>query len=151
MTPEREAQRILTITDGDLFKSLELLAGQLNVLQTRAQVLMSLAGVVITVTGFSGRLIAARDPIAQACIVGGVFLVLASAIYVFLRVMGLRWVTQGLEDEPATALTAVIRRRNARTQAYRIGGILLFLGFALYCTAVAILLLNPEPVNLPVR
>lgn len=151
MTPEREAERILKITGGDMLKALNLLTGQLNVLQTRAQVLMSLAGVVITVTGFSGRLIAGHDPLAQICIVSGVFLVLASAIYVYLKVMGLRWVTQGLDESPAAALEQVIERRNVRTRAYRIGGIILCLGFALYCVAVAILLMNPEPVNLPVR
>jgi len=47
-----EAERILKITSGDMMRVHDLLDRQLSVLQGRAQVLMSVAGIVITVTGF---------------------------------------------------------------------------------------------------
>lgn len=151
MTPENEARRILNLCKGDMLQALAILERQLAVLQTRAQIMMSLAGVVVTVTGFSGRLIAGHDRVAQISIVLGVAFVLLSAVWMYVHVMGIRWVTQGLDEDPQVALESVIVRRNKKTVAYQRGGILLCVGFVLYCIALCLLLLNPEPVHLPVR
>jgi len=43
---------------GDALRSYEIVERQLGVLVLRAQVMLSLSGIVITVTGFSGRAIA---------------------------------------------------------------------------------------------
>src|SRR5688572_12322657 len=76
---EREVQAILDAFPSplphDRSTVYRLLDAQLTVLHARAQSLIQLAGVVITVTGFSGRIIADTNPAAQSLIVGGVVLV----------------------------------------------------------------------------
>jgi hypothetical protein len=54
----KEAERILALAKGDTLKAYEMVERQLSVLVLRTQVILSLSGIVITVTGFSGRAIA---------------------------------------------------------------------------------------------
>lgn len=150
-TPEEEARCFLKLTNGDLKSALEMAQRQLDTVYTRAQVLMSLAGVVVTTTGFSGRLIAGTSPLAQALLVSGLIVTLASAIWVFFRVMRVRWVTVLMCTSPEQGLTNAIDRRNRKTRAYSIGGMILFVGIALYCAAIGVMLFNPEPLTVPVR
>lgn len=152
MNAHEEASRILALVRGDGARALEFLERQLNTLHARAQVLMSLAGVVVTVTGFSGRLIAGTNLAAQIFLIAGLVCVLVSAAVVFARVMSVRWVTSALaEPEIVVALAQVIARRDRKTRSYTFGGCVLVLGIALYCVAIAIMLLNPEPLGVPVR
>ncbi|MHC4870998.1 MAG: hypothetical protein ACYTFY_04060 [Planctomycetota bacterium] len=144
MTPEVEAKKILEVTNGDLSSSLEILDRQLNTLYLRAQVLMSLCGVVITVTGFSGRIIAGTSRLAQVSIIAGLSTVLLSAVYMFVKVMTIKWITTEISDDPIKTLTKIIERRNRKTSAYVNGGIILCCGFMLYCIAVALMLLSPN-------
>ena len=132
-----EAKQIYALTNENLLKSLEILERQLNVLHTRAQVLMTLAGVVLTVTGFSGRVIAGTSSLAKMTIVLGLLIVLTSAVWVWSRVMGIKWVTDGAEGEPIEVLRIIIERRNLKTRAYRLGGVILSLGLFVYGLAVA--------------
>jgi hypothetical protein len=143
MNAREESDKILSLCDGDVLKALGVLERQLNVLHTRAQVLLSLAGVVITVTGFSGRTIAGTGAAGQFLVVAGLATVLSSAIWMFARVMGIRWVTSELSAEASEALRLIVERRNRKARAYAIGGRILCAGFLLYCAAVAIMLLNP--------
>lgn len=152
MNAREEADRILALVAGDAARALEFLERQLNTLHMRAQVLMSLAGVVVTVTGFSGRLIAGTNTAAQMFLIAGLACVVASAALVFVRVMSVRWVTSALaEPEIASALAQIITRRDRKTRAYLAGGCALILGIALYCVAIGIMLLNPEPLAVPTR
>lgn len=143
ITPEQESEKILELTGGDLCSSLELLDKQVSTIHTRAQVLMSLCGVVITVTGFSGRIIAGTSLVSQISIIIGLAVVLISAIYLYAKVMRIRWFTTELETDSKKCLARIITRRNAKTKAYTIGGFILCCGFILYCVAVALMLLNP--------
>lgn len=128
MTAKEEANNILSLTKNDMLKALELLEKQLNTLNLRAQVLMSLAGIVLTVTGFSERLIAATSPISQVLVISGLATVLTSAVWVFSRVMGIKWVTTGLTGNSAESLEKIIERRNRKTRAYSRGGVILCIG-----------------------
>lgn len=119
---------------------------------SRAQVLVSLSGVVVTVTGFSGRLIAATNRTGQITLVSGLLLVLLSAAYVYAKVMRVTWITREITRGPAEdALVRIIDLRNEKTVAYARGGYVLFAGLLLYGIAISIMLMNPGPVNLPVR
>ncbi|MEY3000326.1 MAG: hypothetical protein RL648_540, partial [Verrucomicrobiota bacterium] len=53
-----EAERILEMCNGSLRDAMAVVERQFSTLHNRAQVLFSFCGVVVTVTGFSGRLIA---------------------------------------------------------------------------------------------
>ena len=151
MNTESEAKAILKLVDNNLKAALEIAERQLNTVYTRAQVLLSLAGVVVTVTGFSGRLIAGSSGLAQIFLVAGLFVSLSSAIWVFLNVMPVRWVTVFLDEDADSALQETLIRRNRKTKAYRIGGIILCIGLMLYCISIALMLLDPVTVQGPVR
>ena len=133
-----EARRILALVAGDAARAVAMLETQLNTVHARAQVLLSLAGVVVTVTGFSGRAIAASSVACGGLLVGGLGVVLASAVFVFSRVAGLRWVTADLGDDLEESLVRMIARRDRKTRAYHRGGALLCLGLALYGAAIAL-------------
>lgn len=150
-SPEEEAKCFLKLTDGELKPALEMAQRQLDIVYTRAQVLMSLAGVVVTTTGFSGRLIAGTNTVAQAFLIAGLVVTLCSAVWVFVRVMRVRWVTVMLCEDPERSIANAIYRRNRKTKAYTVGGTILFVGLLLYCISIAIMLLNPEQLAVPIR
>ncbi len=151
MQPEQEAENIVNLARHDKLRVLDILERQFNVLHGRAQVLLSLAGVVITVTGFSGRIIAATSRPAQLLIVAGLFTVLASAVWLYSRVMRIRWLTGEITDDLQSAVIAIIRQRNCKTAAYTLGGKILCLGLVLYCAAIAIMLLYPQTQSIAAR
>lgn len=146
-----EAQRVLDMCQGNLEAAMGVIERQFNTLHNRAQVLFSFCGIVITVTGFSGRLIAGTNPVAQGSIVAGLGIVIGCAFYIFHSVMTLRWASQRLSSDPEIALQRLIHRRNQKTTAYRRGGYILFVGLILYGTAIAIMLMNPVALSVPVR
>lgn len=151
-TPEEEARAILSLHGGDYAASVSLVERQLNVLHTRAQVLVSFAGIVVTVTGFSGRLIAATDPLGQWSIIAGLVTVLVAAFWIFTKVMSIHWVSSRfIGPDPSAALTRMLEYRNAKTRAYRQGGYIMFAGLALYALAISLMLSNPVPITVPVR
>lgn len=142
METKQEVENILALTGNNYMQAMDILERQLNVLHTRAQVLMSLAGIVLTITGFSGRLIAGTSLIAQIMIVAGLATVLSSAVWVFLQVMRVKWLTGEVILNQQTSLEAVVQRRTRKTRAYSIGGIILCIGLFLYCAAFAMMLLS---------
>jgi hypothetical protein len=110
------------------------------------------AAVAISTTGFSGRLIAGTSLPAQALIILALAIILASCLWIFTRVLSVKWVlTRCVHPELIQTLTAIILYRNAKTTAYRLGSIGVFLGLAIYAGAFAIMLLNPTPLTVPLR
>ncbi len=148
---QAEAKTILELCQGDLMAALKVAESQLNIVYTRAQVLMSLAGMVVTVTGFSGRLIAGSSSAAQLFIVAGLLVSLSSAAWVIRRVMRVQWVTSLASQDREHALEQALYRRNRKTSAYTLGGTLLFIGLVLYAIAIALMLTNPVAISGPVR
>ncbi len=142
METKQEVENILALTGNNYVHAMDILERQLNVLHTRAQVLMSLAGIVLTITGFSGKLIAGTSLIAQILVVVGLATVLSSAVWVFLQVMRVKWLTGEVVLNQQTSLETVVQRRTQKTRAYSIGGIILCFGLFLYCAAFAMMLLS---------
>ena len=136
-----EVQTVLKLCRGDLREVLKIYEQQLNVLQGRAQVLMGLAGVVLTITGFSGQRIAGTSRFAQVCVITGLGVVLLSAICIWKKVLSIRWMTSDLTGEPEQILFRIIERRDAKTKAYTTGGFILCLGFVIYSIAFAKMLI----------
>ena len=141
MTPHEEADKLLELTQGDVLRALGVIESQLNTIYNRAQVFMTLAGAVITVTGFSGRRIAETGSLAQFLIVSGLLLVLGSAVWIYARAMSIKWVSSELDVAPREALAIIITRRQTKSRAYRTGGFVLCAGLALYCAALCLMLL----------
>ena len=151
MTRSEEARAIFNLVGEDFSRAIQMVHEQFNVLYMRAQVFTGFAGIVLMITGFSGRLIAATNRPAQVFLIIGVVLVLASAFYIVHRIMRVRWVTSELLDDPLRTLDVLLERRDQRTVALHRGGVILFCGLAFYFVAFALMLLNPEAVIGPVR
>jgi hypothetical protein len=141
-TARHEAERILRLTSNDLLKAVQIVQGQLHVLVLRTQVLLSLCGIVITVTGFSGRAIAATSTSARVCIACGIFVVLVAAATAIWGVLRLRWITQELRDDTLQTITAMIQIRDRKARFLGAALVLFVAGFSLYVAAIAQLLLR---------
>jgi len=141
----REAEHILKLCLGDALRSYEVVERQLGVLVLRAQVMLSLSGIVITVTGFSGRAIAETSNLARVCIAAGILVVLAAAVVAIWGVLRLRWLSQDIDDEPLVTLLRGLELRDRKSRNLRNALVLFVAGFALYCFAIAQLLLAARP------
>lgn len=136
-----EAQNILALCKGDPLRAFEMVQSQLGVLVLRTQVMLSLSGIVITVTGFSGRAIATTSLLARVSVVAGLVLVLCAAAVATLGVLRLRWMTQELGGETLSVLERSITLRDRKSRFLGIALALFVTGFSLYCLAVAQLLI----------
>ena len=102
--------------------------------------MLSLSGIAIMVTGFSGRAIAESGQVARVCIAPGILLVLAAAVVVLGGVLRLRWLSQEIDDEPVVTLLRGLELRERKSRSLRSASLLFVLGLALYCVAIAQLL-----------
>jgi hypothetical protein len=151
-SPHEEAKALLQTYRQDLPAILAVLERQLNTIHLRAQVIIGFAAIAVTTTGFSGRLIAATNSAAQFCIILGLSVILLGCFWIFVRVMGVKWVITGyLAPEPEATIARIVRYRNHKTFAYRLGGYVIFSGLLIYAVSIAIMLLNPEPIQVPIR
>jgi hypothetical protein len=142
---EDEARRIYRLAGDDPLRAYEIVERQLAVLVLRTQVLLSLSGIVITVTGFSGRAIAQSGEAARVCIASGIFAVLSAAVVAIAGVLRLRWLTQELTEDPVATLVRGLTIREKKSRALAIALVLFVLGFSLYVVAIAQLLWNARP------
>ena len=152
LAADEEAKRVCRFFADDGPAALALVERQLNAIHMRAQVVIGFAAVAVTTTGFSGRLIAGTNTVAQVSIIAGLAIILASCLTIFQRVLSVEWViSRHLEEELQHTLKSVIESRNRKTRAYRLGSAGVFVGLTVYAIAIAIMLLNPEPLAVPVR
>lgn len=135
-----EARRIVALVGGDARAAFDLLERQLAVLVLRTQVLLSLSGIVITVTGFSGKAIAQTGALARGLVSAGIIIVLLAALTAILGVLRLRWLTELLEDDALALVTRALALRDAKSRFLKVAIVLFGVGFACYCWAIALLL-----------
>jgi len=144
-TARQEAEQILKLSRGDEQRAYDMVERQLSVLVLRTQVMLSLSGIVITVTGFSGRAIAETSNLARWSIASGIMIVLLSAAAAIWGVLRLSWLTQTIDEDALTMLTRGVEIRNAKSRFLRASLILFIAGFSLYCFAIAQLLIAAQP------
>ncbi len=140
-----EAARILSLYGDDHRGAFELIERQLSVLVLRTQVLLSLSGIVITVTGFSGRAIAESSELARGCIAAGIVVVLAAALLAIGGVLRLGWLTQVIGEAPRDTVARGLALRDAKARSLKASMALFGVGFSLYVVAIAQLLLAANP------
>ena len=134
-----EEARHLLMLGRDLGGGLKLLMQQFNVLQTRAQLLLTVSTLALTITGFSGPRIAAAGAFQRYAMAGGLAFVLASMLLILGGSLRIRWVTQfrlpdGADDEALLAQIVCYRDRKARL--FFIELCLLLAGLSAYIAAV---------------
>lgn len=146
----REIESIMRIyiADGDPRQAYSLINDQLNTIHTRATAILTVVGAVVTVTGFSGRLIAATLPAAQALVIIGLFMSMAAGAITLVRVMHVRWISTYMYLPPRQWLLVAIRRRDTKTRAIRLAASVLVVGLMLYAIAISLLLVNPHGADI---
>jgi hypothetical protein len=144
-TRDDEARHLIQLYDGDAGKIMTRLEGHLTILSARAQTLLSLAGITITVTGFSGASIARSGRPAAILLVSGLVLVLVAASMAMRGILAVRWTTSIPPCSLEEAIHAALDVRDAKTHAFSRSLGILILGLSLYVASVAYLLL----MNLP--
>jgi hypothetical protein len=148
LTRDAERESIIERYGHERFDSIQsLMERQLDVLMSRAQLLLGLCGIAITTTGFSGRVIAGTSRLGQGLIVTGLALVLCSATVLVRGVLHLTWITQRNSRSIDSWLMSVLEYRDRKTILFRLAIILLLIGLALYVGAIAVMLLNPQPLG----
>ena len=142
-----EVKRILGLVKGDPRAAYEMVQSQLSVLVLRTQVMLSLSGIVITVTGFSGRTIAQTSEVARGLVAAGILVVLAAAATAIGGVLRLRWLTQELTDDVEATLTRMLEIRDAKSRYLGFALLLFVVGFACYCVSIALMLVSTPPLH----
>ncbi|MEY4489733.1 MAG: hypothetical protein RIQ79_2241 [Verrucomicrobiota bacterium] len=133
-----EARHLLAL-GGGVQGALKLLVQQFNVLQTRAQLLLTVATLALTITGFSGPRIAAAGDFQRYALAGGLVLVLASMLLILGGSLRIRWVTQfrappGGDD--AALLAQILCYRDRKTRFFFVELCLLLTGLSAYVAAI---------------
>lgn len=144
-TPEEEADHLLELFGGDAARVTSVIQVQLTQLASRAQALLQLAGLTITVTGFSGASIARSGTLAAFLVVAGLVVVLLGASLSMGGILRVRWTTQLAPCPPRDAIISAIEMRDKKTRAFARSLALLIVGLALYIGSVALLLLGNLP------
>lgn len=133
-----EARHLLVIGEG-LNGALRLLMAQFTVLQTRAQLLLTVGTVALTITGFSGPRIAAAGDFQRLGLAAGLALVLGAMLLVLGGSLRIRWVTQFRRPEggdDAALLAQIVCYRDRKTRLFFVESYLLLAGLSAYVTAV---------------
>ena len=140
-----EAHSMLQTHGGDtgLADCLKVISQQFVVLQTRSQLLLTLATIVLTITGFSGPRIAASGMFARASMAIGLLLTLIAVLMLLLN-LRIRWLTQFQGRDAQAILTDIIAYREGKRRAYLWIITILMVGLACYVAAVIAFLITGE-------
>lgn len=121
------------------------LTDTLNVLQNRAQMMLSLITITLTISGFSGPQIARSSTIASISIMAGITFVLLSAIVLLAGPLRLTWVTKIRYENDDQVLLRLIIMRNTRTKRFYLASVLLVIGLVSYVSSVVAYLFIGAP------
>ncbi|MBA2481049.1 MAG: hypothetical protein H0V44_10320 [Planctomycetes bacterium] len=139
-----EGAHLLGLHHGNAAEAMKVLSAQFAVIQSRTQLLLTLATLTLTITGFSGPRIAHSGAFARYALSGGLGLVLVGVVALLWGSLRIRWLTQYIDADPAQALTAMIAQRNHRTAWFGVQLVLLVSGLAAYVAAVIAYLLQGD-------
>ncbi len=146
LSPEEEIQFVRDLHQDPIAENvLLMLRESFNVMQTRAQVLLGLVTICLTITGFSGIRIAQSGFPARIGVFVGIISVLVTAILLVFGPLLPQWLTQARADSIEDTLACMIRRRNRRTSLYRLATAFLIIGFCGYVLSLAFFLLSGSP------
>lgn len=136
-SPESEAQQLLAQQgERGIQGAIDTLMQQFQVLQTRAQIMLTITTLTLTITGFSGPKIAAAGLFARTSMVLGILLVLASTLLILGGSLRIQWVTQFKADDDHALVVSILRYRNAKTKLFFAEICLLVAGLACYVSSV---------------
>jgi hypothetical protein len=141
LTPSEEARQMLKDHQDNYPASLKVITEQFTKLQHRSQILLTMATIALTVTGFSGSKIAATGMTPRLLIVTGLAFVLSGIIVLLAQTLTLKWATQIRLSSDEQTLEAILIHRNKKTHTYSIALLLVVIGLALHVSSVGFYLL----------
>lgn len=135
MTAEEEASKLIEYHDG-WNQVLNSLNSHFQTLQNRTQMILTLATLTLTITGFSGPKIAGSNIVSSICMIGGLIFVLGSILIALVGTVRINWLTQIKAEGQEFLLVQMLKERNHRTLLFRWMLILLVIGLTLYVGSV---------------
>jgi hypothetical protein len=144
-TRDEETRHLVSLYAGDAAKIMGAIESQLSILAARAQTLLSLAGITVTVTGFSGANIARSGRVAAMLLVSGLGVVLVSAAVAMVGILHVRWVTSLPPCSLELTIQNALEIRDTKTRRFSAALTLLVVGLTLYGASVGLLLLGSLP------
>ncbi len=120
---------------------MQLLTSHFQTLQLRTQIILTLATLTLTITGFSGPKIAASNIYSKLNMIGGLVFVLSSIVVALIGTLKINWLTQIKADGQKELLIAMIVERNKRTGLFRVMLCLLVVGLSMYVGSVILFLM----------
>ncbi len=132
LTAAEEADFIKELHGGDYGAVFRDLRESYALLQARSQMLLGLATICLTITGFSGPRMAQSNPVSRFFIAFGLVFVLASVTAVVAGPLRLRWITSWRGETLDETLVANLHRRDSKTRIYRLSNVLLLTGLTGY-------------------
>ncbi len=139
--PRAEAERLLALHGGDAARAFDVVRQQFAVLQGRSQLLLTLATITLTITGFSGPKMVQSGTFTRWAMSVGLALVLA-AVLILLTGLRVKWLSQFDAGSPAATLAEAIAYRDRKTTRFQAEITLLAAGIAAYVSAVIAYLLT---------
>lgn len=103
-----------------------------SLLQMRSQMLLGLATICLTITGFSGPRMAESNPYSRFFIGFGLLFVLAAVTALVLGPLRLKWMTSLKAGSLDRTLVLNLHRRDTKTRWYRLATALLLIGLTGY-------------------
>ena len=132
LTPDEELEFLKEIHGGDAAKIFCYLRDAFALLQSRSQMLLGLATICLTITGFSGPRMAVSNPFSRFFIGFGLIFVLLSVAAIVAGPLRLRWMTEYRAETIDGTLVMNIIRRDLKTRWYRIATFFLLIGLTGY-------------------
>lgn len=145
LTPKEELEFLKEIHGAnDYSKLFGVLKDSFALLQTRAQMLLGLATICLTITGFSGPRMAQSNVYSRFFIGFGLSFVLFSVMALVTGPLRLRWMTAWKAEDVEQTIILHLRQRNLRTKFYRVAMILLLVGLTGYLLSLVFYLSTVE-------
>lgn len=144
LTPEEEVEFLKEIYGEDYSQLFGVVKESFALLQTRSQMLLGLATICLTITGFSGPKMAQSNSFSRFFIGFGLSFVLAAVAAVVVGPLRLQWITSWKADTLNETLIENIIRRDSKTRLYRIATFLLLTGLTGYLLSLIFYLTTVE-------
>ena len=145
LSPKEELEFLKEIHGGDDYAKLfGVLKDSFTLLQTRAQMLLGLATICLTITGFSGPRMAQSNVYSRFFIGFGLTFVLFSVMALVVGPLRLRWMTAWKAESVEQTIILHLHQRNLRTKFYRVAMALLMIGLTGYLLSLVFFLSTVE-------
>jgi hypothetical protein len=144
LLPREEVGFLKEIHGEDYGKLFAAIREAFSILQTRSQMLLGLATICLTITGFSGPRMAQSNPVSRFFLGFGLLFVLASVAAVVAGPLRFQWMTAWKAGSLDETLIENIRRRDSKTRWYRIATFLLLVGLTGYLLGLIFYLIAIE-------